>query len=71
MSTAERRVFLEQAFLHVEAEGLGFLVFIVGGNFADGEFIDRTISKQHFVDAICRDSLDCVPGLRPARLHPW
>ena len=34
MAAAELGVFLEQAFLHVEAEGLRFAVFVLGGNFA-------------------------------------
>ena len=47
MAAAELGVFLEQALLHVEAEGLRLVVFVVGGNFAGRELVDIAVAEQN------------------------
>ena len=47
MAAAEFGVFLEQAFLHVEAERLRLVVFVFGGNFARGKLVDIAVAEQN------------------------
>ena len=45
VATAELGVFLEQAFLQVETEGLGFIVNMAGLDLLAGELIDLTVGE--------------------------
>ena len=47
MAAAELGVFLEQPFLHVEAEGFRLVVFVVGGNFARRELVDLAVAEEN------------------------
>ncbi|MCY1391318.1 hypothetical protein D9M71_61560 [compost metagenome] len=52
MTAAKCGVLFEQAFLHIEAEGIRLVVGVALGDVADGETVDLAIPEQHLEQAL-------------------
>ena len=71
MAAAEFGVFLEQALLHVEAEGLGLVVFVLGGNFGRRKLVDIAVAEQNVEQRLAAIVGIGVQDLRPATPRRW
>ena len=52
MAAAELRVFLEQAFLQIETEGLGVFIVETRLDLREREFVDDAIGVEHVVERL-------------------